>query len=593
MQARGLLPVLLFLSAAAGTALLGSRVVAAERVSAERTARERLRARAQAGAAALGAEASRLMREAAFGTPDAVTRDDGSRTPAAPRPLGRLPGAPPSDSEGAFYLEQGERAEVADREPDRAAGLYAAAAGEGRDPSTRAAALFRLAALERRRGREEEARAHERRFLDTLPTESSGTFEALAVRARLGERGPAIEEAILLGLGAGDDEAVRGLLREVGAAEAAIAKRRSELILLGRIDRAGPTKTPTGAELVLAEFPEDLEPSIVAWSSIEGATRWRVGPVPALPEAVWLLREKPSEVKYWMSDIKESASAADPLQGEQVVACDFRAAVEEEARRGALMLGGALLALLGAGATALILAVRASRREADAARVRADFVTRVGHDLRTPLSKVRMYAETVAAGRTTGPEEAREFAGVAAREAEVLTGMVDRILDFSRAAAGPVAGEERDFDLAEMTAEVAAWHRPLLERDGIALAVRVDGALPVRGDSAALRAAVSNLVENAARHAASGRSIEVEARRNGRTAEVRVLDRGPGLPPGMGERLFERFVRGPGTEGPGAGLGLALVREAAESHGGRARASNRGGGGAEFALEIPIREGEA
>jgi signal transduction histidine kinase len=73
-------------------------------------------------------------------------------------------------------------------------------------------------------------------------------------------------------------------------------------------------------------------------------------------------------------------------------------------------------------------------------------------------------------------------------------------------------------------------------------------------------------------------------------AVLRVLDRGPGLPAGTEERLFERFVRGPGAAGPGAGLGLALVREAALAHGGTARASNREGGGAAFEVRVPLAE---
>jgi len=71
-------------------------------------------------------------------------------------------------------------------------------------------------------------------------------------------------------------------------------------------------------------------------------------------------------------------------------------------------------------------------------------------------------------------------------------------------------------------------------------------------------------------------------------ATVRVLDRGPGLPAGLGERIFERFVRGPGPKPAGIGLGLALVREVAAAHGGKATAENRAGGGAVFTIAIPL-----
>jgi len=580
VRARGLLPLLLFLSAAAGTVLLGSRILSAERASAERTARERLRARATAAAASLEAEASRLLREAALGEPDAIREGGRFVKPGEPRPLPRLEVPRARDPEGAFYLDQGERAEAVDLEPERAAGLYGAAAAEERDPATRAVALFRSAALERRRGREAEARALEERFLAVVPAEARGTLEALVVRIRSGERGAGIRGEVLAALDTGEDALVRGLLREAGGGDADLGARAGEIALLHLL-RGIAASSPTGA--AAAE-----DGTLVAWVSEGGRTRFRAGPPPAPEEGLRFLRA--SDPPPDPAALVETATTGDPLPGLRVAAEAPRPAVEAEARRGARMLGGALLALLGAGTGALILGVRAARREAEAARARADFVTRVGHDLRTPLAKIRMYAETVAAGRTRGPEEAREFATVAVREAEALTGMVERVLDFSRTSAAPEPQARTPLDLAALAAEVADWHRPLLEREGIRLSMRALGPLPVRGEEGALRGAVSNLIENAVRHGRAGESVDVEARRAGTMAEVVVSDRGPGVPAGMEARIFERFVRGPGSAGSGAGLGLALVRDAAESHGGRASASNREGGGAEFVLAIPLRE---
>src|SRR5262249_5941680 len=117
--------------------------------------------------------------------------------------------------------------------------------------------------------------------------------------------------------------------------------------------------------------------------------------------------------------------------------------------------------------------------------------------------------------------------------------------------------------------------------------------LRVTGDHASLATAFGNLIANALAHAASGGRTEIEARADGDSVEVRVSDRGPGLPPGLGERIFEPFVRGPHARPGGTGLGLALVREVAGAHGGRIVAHDREGGGATFTLRLPRSEASA
>ncbi len=599
---RGLLPTLLFLLAAGGTLFLGSRILASERTSAERTARERLRARAQEAAGVLVGQASRMIGNLYGGReePTAVYQD-GFLRPEDRRPLERLVPVGNRDPEGTFYLDGGERAEAVDRELDRAAGLYSAASAGDRDMETRLFALFRLAALDRRRGREEEARKAESQFLVIADIRVRVTLEGLVVRARATPPDPSLREDLLRALGTGEDAVVEGILRDAGLFDReAVARRRTEL---ARIDRMGRVVTAIRESRTTATEGAVLEaeqgaPALAAWTRTRGGFHVMEAAVPSLPSGITILRpgeeaefhrgESPMN-PAWM---RETLHATDPLKDLRVVAEVPLAEVDAEARRGAWMLAGSLAALLLAGGAAFTLSVRAARRETEAARARADFVTKVGHDLRTPLAVVRMYAETLAAGKVADPAEAREFASVAAREAERLTGMVGHVLDLSRLSEGAGALVRHALDLAALAAEVAAVHRPLLEHAGVAFTMRSAGPLPVLGDSASLRGAVSNLLENAGRHAASGGSVEIETVREGRMAVLRVLDRGPGLPEGMEESVFERFVRGPGAVGPGAGLGLALVREAAEAHGGAATASNREGGGAAFRFALPLAEGE-
>ncbi len=618
MRATRWLPVILFLLAAGGTAALGMRVVAAERAAAEGTARERLRVALKEAEVRLGAGAARLREELAAGRADAVLGPDGAvLLPAAPLPLRRLDPPRGRDPEADFYLAEGEQAEAAEGDAARAAALYRSAAAPGRHPESRAVALHRLAALARRGGDAPAVAALEEEFLAALPEDLGTCLEALLLRSarRPVDGALAADLAARLGADPEADGILEGMRSLAGIDPAVFRDRRRDLALREGIAALGLRVPPGPSGILLHPAPIRTSPLLweptwwmAAWSrGDDGTVRLRTGPPETLPEGVFRLEVGPPwgamggaarHLAPPPSDIRETLApdipgfAPNPAFPVHLAAAADPAAIAAAARRSARMLGGLLAALLLAGSSAFLLSLRAARRETEAARARADFVTRVGHDLRTPLAVVRMYAETLAAGRVADPAEAREFASVAAREAARLTDLVGQALDLSRVAApgGPPA--RRPLDLAALAREVAALHRPLLERAGLRLEVRAPGPLPVVGDSASLRGALSNLLENAARHAASGGSVEVEAARDGTMAALRVLDRGPGVPPGMEERMFERFVRGPGAAGPGAGLGLALVREAAEAHGGAAAASGREGGGAVLVMRVPLAEEE-
>jgi signal transduction histidine kinase len=579
---RGLLPALLFVVAAAGVAVLGSRVAASERVAAYRSTRDLLRTRAREAEAVLALQAKG---RASLGFDVSYSLGLFSWEPL---PFEHLEPHLDDDTEAAFYLAEGERAEAADGDPTRAEGLYRSAAAEGRGLHSRLVAHFRLAAIARRRGDDAGARAAETAFLALLPDSRKRAQEALIVRARAPRPDSGLSHDLLLAVGTPEEPVAIGILREFGiATEDAIRGRREELARHARLRPvaeqilAAPRGGPERRWGVLGE-------RVVAWEDRFPSVHFLEEPLPPLPDGVHLTPM--GETSDREDEVEESLVAGDPPLRFRIVAVLPGAVVEASARRRAGVLGATLVVLLLAGGAASVLSVRAARREAEAARARAAFVTRVGHDLRTPLAVIRMYAETLAAGKVADPGEAREFAGIAAREAERLTGMVGQALDLERVAEGDGALAQRPLDLAALAAEVAESHRPLLENAGLRLEVRGDGPLLVTGDSSALRGAVANLLENACRHAASGGSVEIETGRNGTMAEVRVLDRGPGLPGGMEERLFERFVRGPDAQAPGAGLGLALVREAAEAHGGGAAASNREGGGAVFVLRLPAGE---
>jgi len=572
--ARAALPL-----AAAGVVAIGIRLVGAERAMAERAARARLESRLRFAAGQLvlaGGAAIRTAERAE--APVAVVDPDGAfRKPPGPRRIPRLPPPRGEDPEGGFYLAAGERAEAVEGDPVRAAGLYRAAARGGRATTVRLHALFRLAAVERRRGRAGEARATEREFLSTLPGERRDTLEALVVRARL-DPDDDLRRDLLRAVGGPDEVVAIGLLRDAGLFDArALEARRRELGTI-REFRALLERGDRGARLDRGR--------VGGWTrNGAGEVRYGIAPMPTLGPEVRV----PAPGATEEGAIADRTTVGEPFADLRIAAVADRAAVAAEARRGMLLVGAALVLLLAGGGAVVALTIRAARRESAAARERAAFVTRVGHDLRTPLAVIRMYAETLADGRVEDSEQAREFAGIAAREAERLTRTVGDALDLTR-----LAGEDRPvrerLDLAGLVRETVAAHEPLAARAGLRVCVAADGTVPVRGDPAALRGAVGNLIENAVRHAAEGDGLDVSCRPRAGRAEVVVADRGPGFPAELGDRILDRFVRGPRATGSGAGLGLAVVREVAAAHGGEVRLGRREGGGAEATLSLPAEE---
>ncbi|HKC43449.1 MAG TPA: ATP-binding protein [Burkholderiales bacterium] len=194
------------------------------------------------------------------------------------------------------------------------------------------------------------------------------------------------------------------------------------------------------------------------------------------------------------------------------------------------------------------------------------------HELRSPLARIRMAVEML---KTETRPKLR--AGIE-RDIAELDALVDEILLASRLDAVPTLEPREDVDLLALAAEECARVDAALEGD----------RLTVRGDPRLLRRMIRNLLENARRHGA-GSAIEVALRTAGDKVELRVCDRGPGVPEVERERIFEPFYRPAGArerEG-GVGLGLALVRQIARRHGGEARCVAREGGGSCFEVSLP------
>jgi signal transduction histidine kinase len=221
---------------------------------------------------------------------------------------------------------------------------------------------------------------------------------------------------------------------------------------------------------------------------------------------------------------------------------------------------------------------RAAERIEALVAAHKNLLANASHELRSPLARMRMALSLMeeSADATQRERLARELRANIGE----LDALVEEVLLASRLdAAQAAAFTPQPVDLVPLAAEEAA--RVGAELDS------ADSRLVIAGDERLLRRALRNLLENARRY--GGDEVTVAARRDGAGAELRVCDRGPGVPEALRERIFEPFFRLPGhaeREG-GVGLGLALVQQIAQRHGGRVRCEAREGGGSCFVLTLP------
>jgi two-component system, OmpR family, sensor kinase len=219
-----------------------------------------------------------------------------------------------------------------------------------------------------------------------------------------------------------------------------------------------------------------------------------------------------------------------------------------------------------------------------------EFVADASHELRTPLTSIQANLELLQV-EGAGSEDDRQAVDSALSSTRRMSGLVSDLLLLARADAGrPVA--RTDLDLARIAAGALEEVEPLA--DERRLESQLEGPLPLRGNPDELHRMVRNLLENAVRHTPDKTTVELTARRDGDQALLEVLDDGPGIPDGIEEQVFDRFVRGDGPAdtvgGGGSGLGLAIVRAVAESHGGSVEAGKSTYGGARFSIRLPLEK---
>ncbi len=251
-----------------------------------------------------------------------------------------------------------------------------------------------------------------------------------------------------------------------------------------------------------------------------------------------------------------------------------------------------ILSLLGLTAALIGTALFQLRRESQLTRLRTDFISGVSHELRTPLAQIRMFSETLTLGRVRSEEERRRSLAIIDQEARRLTHLVENLLHFSRSERQTAHIAPEPTALAPLVQEVIDGFAPLAAARGVTLAASVPEDLVVPADPGAVRQMLLNLLDNAVKYGPAGQEVRIGATRENGVAQLWVADRGPGIPRADRERVWDRFwrlERDRDSSVAGSGIGLAVVRELADLHHGRAWIDDVGpdGAGTRVVIELP------
>ena len=237
-------------------------------------------------------------------------------------------------------------------------------------------------------------------------------------------------------------------------------------------------------------------------------------------------------------------------------------------------------------ATALIL--YAADKERRLTRLKSEFIANVSHELKTPLSVIRMFGEMLHSKRVRDEHKQEQYLEIICTESERLSGLIENVLDFAALEHGKRKYEMQESFLSELINRAIETLHYRFEREGGAVHFdRVGEEVRMLVDEQAILLALINLLDNALKYGGTT-PVEVTLETRPRAVLIAVRDHGPGIPKTDLKRVFERFYRGiSASKQRGSGIGLALVKYIAEAHGGRAWAENADDGGAIVGISLP------
>jgi signal transduction histidine kinase len=513
----------------------------------------------------------------------------------------------------SWHLDDAERAEVGTKDFARAAELYRKAmefAVDGRDRATAQLGLARSLA----RSGSRTAALGVYRDLMQMPGNLADEY-GLAFASYAADP--------LLSLGASHAYVLESINRHLAVSTGLSPMQTLRWkAALGRLasSQDGAVRSGAGATLerlsawerdlnelaaLQAEFPK-LRVTDDSWQSyrrVPGAPLWLIGRTPAgaggLPLAIAVRGEMLFTSFKPGFEITDAADAGEPLSsrlpGLRVVSAVADATRALEASRSPRS-----LSLWGVSSTLIVtltlllgfLVWRDARRDIHVAELRTQFVSSVSHELKTPLTSIRMFAEILQMRGYADPQLHTEYLETIVNESERLTRLLNNVLDFSRIERGQKRYRMEPTALSEIIQATVRTIQYPLAAQGFVLDLDIcDTVPPLAVDRDAIQQAVLNLLTNAMKYSGKRRNIELRLVSDTGGAVIEVTDHGIGIPEKEQARIFEKFYRAQVPENraiSGTGLGLALVAHVMEAHGGNVQVKSKPGEGSRFSLRFPL-----
>ena len=266
--------------------------------------------------------------------------------------------------------------------------------------------------------------------------------------------------------------------------------------------------------------------------------------------------------------------------------------LQESARGDWRRLAFFIVAMVGAIVLGGWLVVADARRQLALAQQKTDFVSNVSHELKTPLTSIRMFAELMLGGRAETNAKAPQYLRIIMVEAERLTRLINNVLDFAKLERKQKRFDKKPLDLHAVLERTWESHELHLHESGFTTRWEAaPGPYPVVGDEDALAQILVNLLSNAEKYCAEQKEVELHSYIDDGHVCVSVLDRGLGVPGGEERKIFEAFYRAHDSLSSGiqgSGLGLTLAQRLAMEHGGGIVYAARKDGGSSFTLRMPL-----
>ncbi len=268
--------------------------------------------------------------------------------------------------------------------------------------------------------------------------------------------------------------------------------------------------------------------------------------------------------------------------------------LERTARRenwlyGILLAFVVVLMLLGA-----FLIVRDISREAETTRLKTEFVHNISHELKTPLTLIRLYGETLQHKENLSDKERKESYEIITKESERLSHLINNVLDFSRIEMGKKEFDFKKGNLAQVIRDTVESYRYHLKKKGFVIQEEIASDLSdMSFDAEAMTSVLVNLLSNAMKFSTDKKEVSIKLFRENKEAVLQVADKGIGISPKDVSSIFQRFYRSQSeivTDTRGSGLGLTLVQHITEAHGGRIEVDSETGKGSVFSIILPISD---